>query len=287
MSGTHNKNLLFYSLYPNDKISRQCLEALESLPELNRQFVKFCVHDPKNLKGAPLIKLPKIVYSCMERGLVPIIAVAGFNQPVFADAALSWIKQSALTKSGIMPSNIHGQGAADNCSTIEQASRSGNTLFETDYNIGFSDGEGEFNKDYASIAEACQSHIVTYDEVNDRSQASQEIQSRLDQMKFKRDMDVPQTKRIGGDDMPQMPQFSYRQGQQGQMGGMPQMPQMPQYQNMGMPQMPQYQNMGMPQMPQMPQYQNMGMPQMPQYQMPQRQLPPPQKVGRNHNNQRY
>lgn len=262
MSGTHNKNLLFYSLHPTDKISRQCLIELEKLPELNKQFVKFCVHDERNINAPPRIKLPKIVYQCMERGLVPIIAVAGFNQPVYADSALSWIKQSALNKSGIMPSNIHGQGTADNSATIEQASRSGNTLFDTDYNIGFSSGQGEFNKDYASIEESCGNRIVTYDEVNDKSQAAQEIQQRLEQLKFNRDSEVPRAQqRIGGNNMPQMPQMPqmYKMPMQNpQVGQMPQMPQMPM--QMGqMPQMP----MQMGQMPQMPM--QMGqMPQMPQ-----------------------
>ena len=266
MSGTHNKNLLFYSLYPNDKISRQCLAELEKLPELKKQFVKFCVHDPRNINGPAPIKLPKIVYDCMERGLVPIIAAAGFNQPIHADSALSWIKQSALNKSGIMPSNIHGQGGADNCSTIEQASRSGNSLFDTDYNIGFSSGQGEFNKGYASIDEAVENRIVTYDEANDKNQASQEIQQRLEQLKFNRDTEVPrQQQRIGGvGNGGQMPQMPMQQGgmqqmpMQQQQQGMPQMP----MQQGGMPQMPMQQQGGMPQMP----MQQRGMPQMPMQQ---------------------
>jgi hypothetical protein len=271
MSGERNKSLMFYSLHPNDMYSRQCLDELKKLPELDRQFVKICVHDPRNINGPPQVKLAGIVKQCMQRGLLPIIAVAGFRQPVFAESALSWIKQSVLNKSGVIPSNIHGHGAADNCSTIEQASRSGNTLFDTEYNIGFSTGQGEFNKDYASIDEACQSHIVTYDETSDKGQAAQEIQSKLDQLKFKRDVDVPSARRIGGEDPMGMSQMMGGMPQMPQMGGMPQMPQMggmPQMPQMmgGMPQMPQMMG-GMPQMmggmPQMPQMMG-GMPQMPQ-----------------------
>ena len=256
MSGSRNKNLIFYSLYPNDKISRQCLQALENIPELNKQFIKFCVHDPNNIHAPPKYILPKRIQECTKRGLIPIIAAAGFSEPVFADAALSWIKETALTRQDVMPSNIHGQGAADNCCTIEQASQSGNSLFDTDYNIGFSSGEGEFNKAFASIDEACKNRIITYDEQNDKGQASQDSQNKLDQLKASRDNDIPRAMgRMGGPPqgggnqggIPQMPIQMQQRGTNQQRGGMPQMPMAMQHQggHQGM----QHQQGGMPRMP--------------------------------------
>jgi hypothetical protein len=200
MSGIQNKNLIFYSRYPGDKLSAMCLEALDKSPALNKQFIRICIHDPRDCNKPSEFRLPDRVLQCKTKGLIPIIAIAGYKQPVFANSALSWITESSLTKDGgIMPSNIHGQGTADNCCTIEQASLNGNALFDTGYNIGFSDGQGEFNKDYASIDEAAGSRIVTYEELNDKKSASAEISQRIEKMKFDRESDVPRSQaRIGG-----------------------------------------------------------------------------------------
>ena len=264
MSGIQNKNLIFYSRYPGDKLSLMCLEALDKSPALNKQFIRICIHDPRDYTKPSEIRLPARVHQCKSKGLIPIIAIAGYKEPVFANSALSWITESSLTQDGgIMPSNIHGQGTADNCCTIAQASQNGNALFDTGYNIGFSDGQGEFNKDYASIDEAAESRIVTYEELNDKQAASAEISQRIEKMKFDRDNDVPRAQaRVGGI---------------GQSGGMPQYgapPGMPQYG--APPGMPQY---GAP--PGMPQYG--APPGMPQYGappgMPQYGAPPGQRGG--------
>jgi hypothetical protein len=270
MSGTHNKNLLFYSLYPNDQISRQCLMELEKLPQLKKQFIMLCIHDVRNIKKPPAINLPKIVYKYKEKGLIPFIAVAGFDKPVLAGAALSWIKETALKKSDIMPSNIHGQGVSDNCSTIEQAGMMGNTLFDTDYNIGFGSGKGEFSKKYASIDEACESTIVTYDDINDRKTAADEIKNRLEKLKFSRETEVPRAiQRIGG--------TGSMDGQLPMMGGQPQgsRAMMPQMGGRGQPpmMMPQMGSRGQPPM-MMPQMGSRGQPPMMMPQMGGRGQPP-------------
>jgi len=106
MNDSHNKNLIFYSLYPNDKISRQCLQALENIPELNKQFIKFCVHDPNNIHAPPRYILPKKIQECTKRGLIPIIVAVELSEPVFPDAVLSWIKETALIKQDVMLTNI-------------------------------------------------------------------------------------------------------------------------------------------------------------------------------------
>jgi hypothetical protein len=259
MSGLQNKNLMFYSTHPNDKLSKMCLAELEKMPELKKQFIPICIHDPHDISKPALIRLPPIVDQCKNRGLIPILAIAGFEKPIFATSALSWIKESSLKlDEGIAPSNIHGGGVADNCSTISGAASAGNTLFDTDYNIGFSNAKGEFNKGYANIDEAAESRIVTYDEVNDKQTASNEISQRLEQLKFNRDVEGPKAPQRAGGGMPQMGgmpqqgQGGYGMPQQGQGGyGMPQMPQQGQG-GYGMPQMPQQGQggYGMPQMPQ-------------------------------------
>ena len=62
MSGIQNKNLLFYSLHPNDALSKQCIEFLDKYPVLNKQFIRICIHDPRDFNRPPTnIKLPRIV----------------------------------------------------------------------------------------------------------------------------------------------------------------------------------------------------------------------------------
>jgi hypothetical protein len=273
MSGIQNKNLIFYSLHPNDKLSKLCLEELDKMPEFKKQFIPICIHDPRDVNRPPTIRLPQKVEDCKRKGLIPILAIAGFKEAIFATSALSWIKESALkTGDALLGSNIHGGGVADNCSLISQAGESGNSLFDTDYNIGFSTAKGEFNKNYANIDEAAESKIVTYDESSDKNNASSEISQRLEQLKFNRDQDMPNQRQ-----MPQMPRQMNNQQMPRQMNNqqMPnmnqQMPQMPmgQMPNRDMPPMGQMPNRDMPPMGQMP---NRDMP--PMGQMPNRDMPP-------------
>ena len=268
MSGIQNKNLIFYSLHPNDQLSRMCLSQLDKMPELSSQFIRICVHHPQSLSqpNPAIPNLPPKVQECRKRGLIPILGIAGFNDAIFAQDALSWIKGSSLGKESVTPSNIDGAGITDNCSTIEQASRPQNSLFDTNYNLGFSNAKGEFNKGYANIDEASSNRIVTYDESNCKKDASRQISQRLEQLKFNRDVEAPQApQRAGGYNMPN--QGGYGMPNQ----GMPQMPQMPGMGGRGMPGgmpgggrgMPGG-GRGMPGMPQMPQMPRQGMPGMPQ-----------------------
>ena len=245
MSGIQNKNLIFYSTFPNDRLSVLCLGALDTTPALNKQFIRICIHDPRDITKPPSYNLPVKVQQCMQHGLMPILAIAGFKDPVFADSALNWLKNNALNQSpDVMPSNIHGGGTADNCCTIEQAGQSGNALFDTDYNIGFATGQGEFNKKYASIDEAASDKIPTYDEYNDKKDAAMDINKRLDKLKTDRN-DLLKTQGPGGGSRPLappppppgpqygrsgMPQYSAPPSAPPSRGMMPQYPSMPQYQ---------------------------------------------------------
>lgn len=279
-----NKNLIFYSNYPGDNNSQLCLDALNKCPSLNKQFIRICIHDPRDPSRPPPINLPPRVFECKRRGLMPILAISGFNEPIFANDALSWIQNTSLSqKEDVIGSNIHGQGTADNCCTISQTAQGGNELFETDYNIGFSSGDGEFGKMYSSINEAASSRIVTFDnDSKDKTRDEDEIQRRLDQLRFDREADVPRTMarvggiappgqmQSGGGGMPMMPMMPPLQGQQGMHGGRGMMPMMPQHQGQGQGygygypmQMQGGRGHGMPMMPQQGHGQGRGMPMMP------------------------
>jgi hypothetical protein len=246
MSGIQNKNVLFYSTYPNDIISKLCLEELEKTPELNKQFIKVCIHHPQDYTKPPLINLPQRIMQFRER--VPVLAASGFNELIHSQSALSWIKETALKHKDIMPSNIHGGGCADNACTIEEAAKGGNTLFDTDYNIGFSAGSGEFSKLYANIDEASQNRIVTYDEMNDKKHASADISRKLEDLKFAREIGMPKPQpRAGNGDMTEYGNQPLYSNQPGMMPMMPPMPpgMRPNTGAMNLPVMPQMQGGGM------------------------------------------
>ena len=268
MSGIHNKNIIFYSYFPHDQISRACLSELDAKPELNKQFIRICVHDPQNInKANPLVNLPDIIQKLLNK--TPILAIAGFKKPVFAQEAYSWMKSSALNteianslsdNSGLSAGNIDSGGIADDCCSLEQAGQGRSELFlNTEYNMGFSSGEGEIRKTYASIKEAGESRIVTYAEDNSKGQSKQEVNQRFEQLQHQRDADVPKPiQRVGGIEpmgasmsapmtlpmhMPQIPQGMSGGGYQQAYSTMPTIPQamyqpQPQYQ---MPSMPKYQ----------------------------------------------
>lgn len=260
MSGI-NKNIIFYSTYPSDTLSQQCIAEINKNEEFNKQFIRVCVHHPQNMSMPALIRLPNIIQKLKEMGKLPVLAVSGFKKPILAQDALNWLQDNALKalNGGIDACNLDGN-FADNCSTIAQAELMGSEFFNTEYNMGFVDGKGETGKGYSNIDEGIENRIMTFDDVSSKKKASVETQARLNAIKAQRDGDVPQAlTRIGGGPpgMPMMPQMG-GMGQQPMMGGMPMMPQMP-----GMPGMPgMMPRQMMPQMPGMPGMMN-GMPMMP------------------------
>ena len=228
MSGIHNKNLIFYSLYPNDTVSRLCLDELDKNPALNKQFIRICIHHPQDYNKPPLINLPAVIRE--YRNQIPILAICGFQKPILAKAAVSWIKESALKDdNSIMASNIQGYGTADNCATIAQSEAKTNSLFDTEYNMGFSNGAGEFNRQYANIDESAQMRITTFEESTDKKAASSDVAKRLEELKFSRSNEAQGNMmgQFGGarPNLPTMPQMLPQQ-QMGNTGGnrMPQMP---------------------------------------------------------------
>lgn len=250
-----NKNLIFYSMHPNDTVSQQCIAAISNNEEFNRQFIRICVHHPQNYNMPPPYRLPNIINQLRSRNLIPVLAVSGFKKPVLAQDALNWLQDNALKalNGGISACNLN-PSATDNCSTIMQAELAGSELFGTEYNMGFADAKGETGKMYSNIDEAAEGRIMTYDDISTKKRASQETQSRLDMIKAQRQSEVPQPL------MRTSVSGASRNNMSGGSGGMPMMPMMPnmmqQRGNGGMPMMPMMQGGGgnamMPMMPMMP-----------------------------------
>lgn len=179
-SDLEGKNILFYS--EHDALSKEILEILEKSPLLKEQFYKFSVNDRR-------IRIPNMI---REAGVIPVIAVSGFNDLMKGPQALEWIKNNSL-------SNMQNGGFEYvDISKAGQLSSSFSSLGDTFKASSASQNHNsEFNKGtdyadttlYASVGDA--SHIDTYDEVSPKkSYKEQELERKLNQFKNSRQADI-------------------------------------------------------------------------------------------------
>ena len=179
-SDLEGKNILFYS--EHDALSKEILGILEKSPLLKEQFYKFSVNDRR-------IRIPNMI---REAGIIPIIAVSGFNDLMKGPQALEWVKNNSLSnmqnggfeyadisKAGQLSSSFSSLG-----DTFKTSSASQNHNSEFNKGTGYAD-----TTCYASIGDA--SHIDTYDEVGPKkSYKEQELERKLNQFKNSRQNDI-------------------------------------------------------------------------------------------------
>lgn len=291
MSGLQNKNFLFYSLYPEDKLSRECLAAIGKNPKIKDQFIFVCIHNMSSIYEPPPYKLPKKIIEFKDNNIIPVLCVSGFSYFISGKHVLTWLNSTMEKElNGGLDCYNGGDSFADNCSTIDLAEMIDKEYFNSEYNLPSVSGKGEINKNYANIEEADNININTFEnnvQNGSRKQASYEIQKQFEALQserknqstqgpstfgFNQQQRAPQAPQMPSQ-MPQQmpPQYSQQRGPQ-----MPQAPPQqrgPQMPSGGPPQyrMPQQQQGGPPQyrMPQMPQMPQQGG----QYRMPQQQNP--------------
>ena len=217
------KNILFYS--EHDSISKEILQILDKSPLLKEQFYKFSINDRR-------IRIPTMI---REAGVIPVIAVSGFNDLMKGPQALEWIKNNSLS------SSQNGGFEYVDISKAGQLSSSFSSLGDTFKASGASQSHNsEFNKGtgyadtsyYASVGDA--SHIDTYDEAGPKkSYKEQELERKLNQFKTSRQADIKSVNNQINNDInaykEQNPVFS-QQPQQPQQPQRPQYPQQPQQQ---------------------------------------------------------
>src|SRR3989338_2233963 len=168
-----NKSIIFYSKYPQDQMSRVCLQEIDKNPAFSKQFIKICIHHPENPAMPPLIQLPQIIISLIDR--VPILAISGHKQPILARDALTWLQRTLLNEDqGIKAGSLEGS-IADDCSTIDQSEG-----FGTDFYSSVCKNLNDVCKDYASISET-NNKIETY---ADESSKNKDYLNSLNQQKM-------------------------------------------------------------------------------------------------------
>ena len=250
--------IIFYSLHPNDQISKKFIELLSKNPLIERQFIKVCVYP--NYQN---IKIPERI---VRLNKIPVLVASGFPEPILGQNALSWLENHALVNN---KSNGLDYGSVENTSfsgkfsslTGEFEQTDYNQFFNNDYNLGFGKDERNVNEPFSNVSDA--NRILTYDDADESKKGmSDKMNAKLSQMKFQRDNEVPQSpQRAGGMDdinlgmnIPPSPGFCEQSGQMSR--NIPQIPNMSQMQQMRnmpiMPQMPQQQMRNIPQIPQTP-----------------------------------
>ena len=94
MSGKHNKNLLFFSYYNEDKLSKECLSLISENEKLKNQFIILPIHDMHDIFKPPPYKLPKDVIEAQNRNLLPVLFLSGFKKCVIGKNAQLYLKNS-------------------------------------------------------------------------------------------------------------------------------------------------------------------------------------------------
>lgn len=190
MSSIKDKNLLFYSVHPNDEFSRDFMRELDKNPILKKQFILVCVNDPN-------IRIPDKI---QQLNKVPVLIVAGFNRPIFGGDAVSWLKNNNFQEKA----NGFDYGSLDNDTSKyaflgeEFKPSDYNQFFNNDYNHGFVEKDSILNQQFSNLK--TDAHITTFDDSNEMKKDIQsQLEQRLSQLRQQRDADIPKPiKRIGG-----------------------------------------------------------------------------------------
>jgi hypothetical protein len=183
MSGIQNKIIIFFSQYPSDKLSGDCLKEIKKYDNFKNQFIFICIHDPLNYSKPPTIKLPPKIVKYTEHGLIPLLCVPGFKDYIHGVDALNWLTNN----SGKNVDDLLGCYSSDinNYSSIEDTENIGSSYQSSDYNMPIGNGKGEVGKDYANIEETMDMQIVTPD-IGDlkteKKRAAIEISAKLEEL---------------------------------------------------------------------------------------------------------
>ena len=283
-----DKNVIFYSLHPQDQDSKTFMELLSKNPGLDKQFIKVCVYP--NIKNIPI---PEII---RKINTVPVLIASGFEKPIIGKDAVSWIQNNPFNSdnaNGLDYADIGNGKFSSTCASLQDDGAGNSTLSQfyqiDNYNSGFApaDNRTQTGNNFAGLDN--NNRIDTYSDTGAKKAQPDLMKQKMEQLQQMRNMD------FNSDNNQQSNTGFSGFGNQGQQQGLlynpnpfgspmqqqqqQQQPQMP----IGFPMPPHQMQMQMPpqmqmqqQMPQMPpQMQMQQMPQQMQQLTPQmRQLTP-------------
>jgi len=187
---SNNKNILFYSIHPNDTNSKQFMTLLNKYSYLKQQFILVCVNDPN-------IKIPQII---LDIGTTPVLLSQGhgFNKPIIGTDAVSWLEN------GNMQDKANGMdyGSFNDTDISQYAILSNENVnseyhqyHNADYNRGFDFKDANINSNFSKLTE--NNHVETYDDSGEKKNNTIKLDKRLEELKSMRKAEVPSTlKRI-------------------------------------------------------------------------------------------
>ncbi len=160
------KNILFYSESPNDTLSKEILKILKDSPLLNEQFYKFSINNQK-------LKIPELI---KRTGVIPVIAISGFNDLIKGPEALKWIKGNCLSnaKNGDVEyvDVAKSSGSSSHFSSIGDTFKRSST--SQSHNMEFNKGTEYADSSYYAPLEHG-NRIETYDEQNLNNNESERV----------------------------------------------------------------------------------------------------------------
>lgn len=173
-----NKNILFYSIHPNDKLSREFINELNKLHLLKKQFILICVNDPK-------IKIPDKI---AKIGKIPVIIPSGvWDKAITGIDVLTWLKNGIFSNSA----NGMNYGSFDDLDMSQYAELTSedkvteyHQYLNKDYNKGFDLKDANINSFYSKLNE--DHHVTTYDNSNETKFNKKVIDQKLHTAKKER-----------------------------------------------------------------------------------------------------
>ena len=151
------KNILFYSESPNDALSKEILKILKDSPLLNEQFYKFSINNQK-------LKIPELI---KRTGVIPVIAISGFNDLIKGPEAVKWIKGNCL--SNVKNNDVEYVDVTKSSGSSSQFSSIGDTFKRSSasqpHNMEFNKGTEYADSSYYASLDGG-NRIETYDEQN-------------------------------------------------------------------------------------------------------------------------
>jgi hypothetical protein len=193
-----NKNLLFYTIHPDDTNSAKLVNALNQNPNLKRQFIMICVNDPN-------IQIPDAV---RNKGTYPVLAANGFQELIVGQDAVTWFTngnfQDKANGFDYAKETELGAFGGDSFAYLGSEGQTSdyNQFYNAEYNHGFKDRDAVVNSGFAKLTDANQK-VVTYDDQHEsKKDLADKLAQKITSLKSQREQDVPRAvKRIGGLDV--------------------------------------------------------------------------------------
>ena len=193
-----NKNLVFYTSYPDDTWSQEFLSKLKEIPKLYDQCIKICINDSK-------IKLPP---SIAKYKISPIFIPCGIDTPLLGKDAIDYLYTNGFQNKPLGFESIDSAGSGtltflqdDNLSG--QINRNGPGKVNPEYNQGYTGRDGVLTS-YTKFYDINR-RIETFEEKTEKG-SSVELQRRYEKMTEEHRRDTPKSSPIvqGGFDIPQV-----------------------------------------------------------------------------------